>query len=366
MKLKKLLTFGIIAIASVALIACGSIKKEDTKTDSTTPQKADSNILYVYNWGDYIDPSLLTKFEDETGITVKYDVYDTNEIMYQKLKSGNVHYDVIFPSDYMVQKMIHEDMLQKIDTSKLKYYDEIDPKFKGLAYDPKNEYSVPYTWGTVGIMYNKKMVTDPVDSWDILWNPKYKDNVIMVDSPRDAIGIALKKLGYSLNSTNPKELTQARDELIKQKTSGMIRAYMVDEVKDAMASGEAALAVVWSGDAVTMMDMNPDLGFALPKEGSNKWFDAVAIPKSAQNVENAYKFIDFLCEPENAAINAEYIGYSTPNTGALKILPKEITENPVVYPADDKLKNFEVFIDIGKKATKELDQIWVEVKAARY
>ncbi|MGL4760306.1 MAG: ABC transporter substrate-binding protein [Sarcina sp.] len=365
MKLKKLLTFGTIAMASVALIVCTSTQKDDIKVDSP-PQKAESNILYVYNWGDYIDPSLLTKFEDETGITVKYDVYDTNEIMYQKLKSGNVHYDVIFPSDYMVQKMINEDMLRKIDTSKLKYYNEIDPKFKGLAYDPKSEYSVPYTWGTVGIMYNKKMVTDPVDSWDILWNTKYKDNVIMVDSPRDALGIALKKLGYSLNSTNPKELTAARDALIKQKTSGMIRAYMVDEVKDAMASGEAALAVAWSGDAVTMMDMNPDLGFALPKEGSNKWFDAIAIPKNSQNVENAYKFIDFLCQPENAAINAEYIGYSTPSTGALKLLPKEITENPVVYPTDDKLKNFEVFIDIGKKATKELDQIWVEVKAARY
>ena len=365
MKFKKLLTFAVVAITSIALIGCAAIKKEDSKKETSSITKTDDNVLYVYNWGDYIDPSLITKFEKETGITVKYDVYDTNEIMYQKLKSGNVHYDIIFPSDYMVQKMIHENMLEKIDTSKLKYYNEIDSKFKNLAYDPKNEYSVPYTWGTVGIMYNKKMVKEPVDSWNILWDPKYKDNVIMVDSPRDAIGIALKKLGYSLNSTNPEQLKEARDQLIKQKNSGMIRAYMVDEVKDAMASGEAALSVAWSGDAVTMMDMNPDLGFALPKEGSNKWFDAICIPKNAPNIENAYKFIDFLCEPENAAINAEYIGYSTPNKGALKILPNEITENPVVYPADDKLKNFEVFTDIGKNATKELDQIWVEVKAAR-
>ena len=206
MKLKKLLTFGVIVAVSIALITCTFGKKDDSDTTSTLPPATDdSNVLYVYNWGDYMDPSLLTKFEKETGITVKYDVYDTNEIMYQKLKNGNVHYDLIFPSDYMVQKMIHENMLQKIDTSKLKYYNEIDSKFKGLAYDSKNEYSVPYTWGTVGIMYNKKMVKEPVDSWNILWDTKYKDNVIMVDSPRDAIGIALKKLGYSLNSTDPKE-----------------------------------------------------------------------------------------------------------------------------------------------------------------
>lgn len=361
MKLKKVLALGIALVSCVALLACTTVKNDES---DELKNKSD-NVLYVYNWGDYIDPSLLTKFEEETGITVKYDVYDTNEIMYQKLKSGNVHYDVVFPSDYMVQKMTNENMLKKIDTSKLPAYKNIDESFKSLAYDPNNEYSVPYTWGTVGIMYNKKMVKEPVDSWDILWDPKYKDNVIMVDSPRDAIGIALKKLGYSLNSTDPKQLEEARDELIKQKTSGMIRAYMVDEVKDAMASGEAALSVVWSGDAITMMDINPDLAFALPKEGSNKWFDAVCIPTGAQNVQNAYKFINFLCEPENAAINAEYIGYSTPNKAALSILPEEITENDVSYPSNENLKNFEVFEDLGKEATKNIDQLWVEVKAAR-
>lgn len=363
MKFKKLLTFSIVATISVALIACGVIKEE--KSSNNTPTNKSDNLLYVYNWGDYIDPDLLTKFEKETGITVKYDVYDTNEIMYQKLKSGNVQYDVIFPSDYMVQKMINEDMLLKLDMSHIPDYNQIGSKFKNLAFDSNNQYSVPYTWGTVGIMYNKTMVKEPVDSWNILWNPKYKDNVIMVDSPRDAIGITLKKLGYSLNSTDPNELKEARDELIKQKNSGMIRAYMVDEVKDAMASGEAALAVAWSGDAITMMDINPNLDFALPKEGSNKWFDAACIPKNAPNTQNAYKFINFLCQPENAAINAKYIGYSTPNAGALKILPPQITESSIAYPSDDKLKNFEVFTDIGPKATKKLDQLWIEVKAAR-
>ncbi|MGL4741528.1 MAG: ABC transporter substrate-binding protein [Sarcina sp.] len=364
MNFKKFLLLAISSLITLSLVSC-NISKDSSDSSEKKTSKNDANILYVYNWGDYIDPDLLSKFEKETGITVKYDVYDTNEIMYQKLKSGNVHYDVIFPSDYMVQKMTNEGMLKKIDTTKLQYYNEIDNKFKSLAYDPKNEFSIPYTWGTVGIMYNKTMVTDPIDSWDILWNPKYKDNVIMVDSPRDAIGIGLKRLGYSLNSTDSSQLLEARDELIKQKTSGMIRAYMVDEVKDAMASGEAALAVAWSGDAITMMDMNSDLEFALPKEGSNKWFDAISIPKGSKNTENAYKFIDFLCNPENAAINAEYIGYSTPNIGALELLSEEIVESTVAYPSDDKLANFEVFTDIGQSFTKELDQIWIEVKAAR-
>lgn len=361
MKLKKILIAGILAFLTITLSACMLYKKDSTESTTTN----NKNVLYVYNWGDYIDPDLLKKFEAETGITVKYDVYDTNEIMYQKLKSGNVQYDVIFPSDYMIKKMINENMLYKIDTSKLKNYKYIGNDFKNLSYDPSNEYSIPYTWGTVGIMYNKKMVTEPVDSWNLLWDEKYKDQVIMVDSPRDALGVTLKKLGYSLNSTNTTELMAARDELIKQKKSGMVRAYMVDEVKDAMVSGEAALAVVWSGDAITMMESNPDLSFAFPKEGSNKWFDGICIPSNSPNKENAMKFIDFLCEPENAALIAEYIGYSTPNEGALDLLDKEITENPVAYPSNDKLKNYEVFTDIGTEKTKETDQYWIEVKAAR-
>lgn len=361
MRFKKLLIVSVLAFLTIGLSACVLYKK-----DYTEPKQSDNkNILYVYNWGDYIDPSLLKKFEAETGITVKYDVYDTNEIMYQKLKSGTVQYDVIFPSDYMIKKMINENMLSKIDTSKLKNYKHIGDDFKSLSYDPLDEYSVPYTWGTVGIMYNKKMINEKVDSWNLLWDERYKDQVIMVDSPRDALGITLKKLGYSLNSTNTNELTRARDELIKQKQSGMIRAYMVDEVKDAMVSGEAALAVVWSGDAVTMMDENPDLDFAFPKEGSNKWFDGVCIPSNSANKENALKFIDFLCDPENAAINAEYIGYSTPNQSALDLLDEEITSNPIAYPSNDKLKNYEVFTDIGNEKTKETDQYWIEVKAAR-
>lgn len=357
---KKLKFLSILLIPLLIFTGCTLSKKsEDDKKDKN------DNVLYVYNWGDYIDPSLLKKFEAETGIKVKYDVFDTNEIMYQKISNGSLNYDLIIPSDYMVEKMIDENLLAELNFNNIPNYKYIDKNFRNLAYDKENKYSVPYMWGTVGIMYNKKMVKEPVDSLNILWDEKYKDQVIMVDSPRDAFALALKKLGYSLNTTNPQELEAAKKELIKQKSSGLVRAYMVDEVKDAMLSGEAALAVVWSGDAITLMDENPDLGYAFPKEGSNKWFDALCIPKNAKHKENAEKFINFLCDPENAALNAEYIGYSTPNTEALKLLPKEVRENPVAYPDLSKLNNFEVFVDLGNDVNKEISQSWIEVKAAR-
>lgn len=357
---KKLKFLSILLIPLLIFTGCTLSKKsEDDKKDKN------DNVLYVYNWGDYIDPSLLKKFEAETGIKVKYDVFDTNEIMYQKISNGSLNYDLIIPSDYMVEKMIDENLLAELNFNNIPNYKYIDKNFRNLAYDKENKYSVPYMWGTVGIMYNKKMVKEPVDSLNILWDEKYKDQIIMVDSPRDAFALALKKLGYSLNTTNPQELEAAKKELIKQKSSGLVRAYMVDEVKDAMLSGEAALAVVWSGDAITLMDENPDLGYAFPKEGSNKWFDALCIPKNAKHKENAEKFINFLCDPENAALNAEYIGYSTPNTEALKLLPKEVQENPVAYPDLSKLNNFEVFVDLGNDVNKEISQSWIEVKAAR-
>ncbi|MGL5615455.1 MAG: ABC transporter substrate-binding protein [Sarcina sp.] len=358
--IKKLKLCALILLPLLFFTSCSINFNND---DSNENQEG--NYLYVYNWGDYIDPDLLKKFESETGIKVKYDVYDTNEIMYQKLSNGSLSYDLIIPSDYMIEKMIDENLLSPINFDNIPNYKYIDEEFKNLAYDEENKFSIPYMWGTVGIMYNKTMISEEVDSWNLFWDEKYKDQIIMVDSPRDAFGITLKKLGYSLNSSNPAELEKAKMELIKQKNADLIRAYMVDEVKDAMISGEAALAVVWSGDAVTMMDENPDLEFALPKEGSNKWFDGMCIPKSSKNKSNAEKFINFLCDPENAAANAEYIGYSTPSSEALKLLPEEVSENPVAYPDSEKLENFEVFIDLGEEVNKAINQAWIEVKATR-
>ncbi len=357
MKLKKFLalTCSTLLLSSLFL-GCGPKKDEEATQDKN------SNVLYVYNWGDYIDPELLTKFKEETGIDVKYDVYDTNEIMYQKLNSGNVSYDIVIPSDYMIEKMKNEDMLSKIDYSNIPNYKYIGEQFKKLAYDPTDEYSVPYMWGTVGIIYNTKRVSDPVDSWNILWNPKYKDQVIMPDSVRDAMAVAEKKLGYSLNTENLDQIEDAKKELMTQKKDGLILAYMVDQVKDAMVGGEASLAVAWSGDAVTMIERNPDLAYAIPKEGSNKWFDAIAIPKNAKHKENAEKFINFLCDPENAEQNVEYIGYSTPNTAAYDLLPEDIRDDKVAYPDEESLKNCEVFIDLPSKILRKYDEAWLEIK----
>ncbi|XZH19265.1 ABC transporter substrate-binding protein [Clostridium perfringens] len=357
MKLKNFLalTCSTLLLSSLFL-GCGPKKDEEATQDKN------SNVLYVYNWGDYIDPELLTKFKEETGIDVKYDVYDTNEIMYQKLNSGNVSYDIVIPSDYMIEKMKNEDMLAKIDYSNIPNYKYIGEQFKKLAYDPTDEYSVPYMWGTVGIIYNTKRVSDPVDSWNILWNPKYKDQVIMPDSVRDAMAVAEKKLGYSLNTENLDQIEDAKKELMTQKKDGLILAYMVDQVKDAMVGGEASLAVAWSGDAVTMIERNPDLAYAIPKEGSNKWFDAIAIPKNAKHKENAEKFINFLCDPENAEQNVEYIGYSTPNTAAYELLPEDIKNDKVAYPDEESLKNCEVFIDLPSKILRKYDEAWLEIK----
>ncbi|EOC99919.1 ABC transporter substrate-binding protein [Caldisalinibacter kiritimatiensis] len=316
-------------------------------------------VLNVYNWGDYIDESVLNDFEEEYGIKVNYETYATNEDMYVKIKSGGNNYDVAFPSDYMIEKMIKEDMLMKIDMNNIPNYKYIDDKFKNLDFDPNNEYSVPYMWGTVGILYNKKVVDEKVDSWDILWNEKYKKQILMLDSQRDSIAVALKKLGYSLNTKNVEELEEAKQELIKQKP--LVLAYVGDEVKDMMVGEEAALAVVWSGDAIAMMEENENLEYVVPKEGSNLWFDNMVIPKTCKHKKEAELFINFMTRPQIALRNTQYIGYSTTNEETWKMLDKQIRENLVAYPDEEDIEGCEVFLDPGE-FIKEYDRVWTEVK----
>nr|WP_246566748.1 spermidine/putrescine ABC transporter substrate-binding protein [Tissierella simiarum] len=314
--------------------------------------------INVYNWGDYIDTSIIKDFEEEYNIKVNYSTFATNEDMYVKLKQGGTSYDVLFPSDYMIERMISEDMLVKLDKNNISNIKNVEEKFLGLDFDPNDEYSVPYMWGTVGIIYNKKMVDDKVDSWDILWNEKYKNQIIMLYSQRDSIAVALKKLGYSMNTRDIKELEEAKQELINQKP--LVYAYLGDEVKDVMIGGEAALAVVWSGDAVAMIRENPDLEYAIPKEGTNLWFDNMVIPKSTKNKEVAEKFINFMCRPDIAAKNADYIGYSTPIPEAVKLLPEDIRNSKVAYPENEKIENTEIFKD-PKDIIQVYDKIWTDV-----
>ena len=316
--------------------------------------------LTVYNWGDYIDEDVISEFEKEFGVRVVYDEFATNEDMYVKINAGGGNYDVAFPSDYMIKRMIDEELLHKINFANVTNYKYIDEQFKGLGYDPSNEYSVPYMWGTVGILYNKTMVKEPVNSWKILWDSKYSKQILMLDSQRDSIGITLKMLGYSLNTKNPQELEKAKDALIEQKP--LVLAYVGDEVKDKMISGEAALAVVWSGDAVYMMRENSELAYAIPDEGSNLWFDAMVIPKTSKNKELAEKFIDFMTRTDIAFKNTDYIGYSTPHTEAKAQLDPDLINDEAAYPLIEDLKNSEVFEDLSSSASI-YDRIWTEVKA---
>jgi len=320
----------------------------------------DETVLNVYNWGDYIDESVLDQFEDETGIKVNYETYATNEDMYVKIKTGGTSYDIAIPSDYMIEKMIKEGMLEKLDYANMPNCKNIDESFKNLAFDPKNEYSVPYMWGTLGIIYNKSVVKDKVDSWSVLWDKKYEGQLLMLDSQRDSIAIALKKLGYSMNSRDVQELEKAKEELVRQKP--LVLAYVGDEVKDMMVGEEAALAVVWSGDAVTMMAQNENLAYVIPKEGTNMWFDNVVIPKGSKHKKEAEMFMDFLARPDVALKNTEYIGYSSPNAEAVKQLAPEARTNPVAYPDKSSLENCEVFLDLGD-FVKEYDRVWTEIKA---
>lgn len=345
--IKKIIALALTSMISIGLLAgCGS--------------KSSAEVLNIYNVGDYIDEDLIPKFEKETGIKVVYEKYDTNEIMYQKIKSGGSKYDLVFPSDYMIEKMIKENLLQKIDYSNIPNYKNIDEKFKNASYDPKDEYSVPYFWGTFGIMYNKTMVSDPIESWDILWNEKYKQQILMLDSVRDTMGIALMKLGYSQNSTNEAELQKAKEELIKQRP--LVLAYGNDDIKDRLLGGEAAMGIVYSGDAVTLMGEDKNLAYAIPKTGTNKWIDAMCIPYNAENKKEAEMFINFMLDAQNAKQNIDYINYSTPNKAAFELLDEEVKNNPVAYPSDDIVNKSEFFIDLGDKI-KLYDDLWLEIKS---
>lgn len=329
-------------------------------------EEADQTTLYVYNWGEYIsngdDGSLdvVAEFERRNpDIDVVYTTFDTNESMYAKIASGSASYDVIIPSDYMIGRMIEEDMLAKLNFDNIPNYRYIDETFKNLEYDPNNEYSAPYTWGTVGIIYNTTMVDKPVDSWDILWDPDYAGQILMFDNPRDAFGIALKKLGYSQNTTDPAQLDEATELLKAQRP--VVQAYVMDQIFAKMSSGEAAIAPYYAGDFFTMHADNPDLAFCTPKEGTNLFFDAMVVPKTSQNQEAAERFINFMLEPDIALANIEFIGYSTPMTVVREMLDEEVRESPISYPSEELLSRCDVFTNLDAATNESLQERWTDI-----
>lgn len=320
--------------------------------------------VVVYNWGEYIDPDVIDIFEEETGIHVIYEEFETNETMYPKISSGAIAYDLVCPSDYMIQRMIENDFLQEINFENVPNIQYIGEEYmeQSRQFDPENKYSVPYCWGTVGILYNKTMVDEPVNSWSILWDEKYADNILMQDSVRDAFGVTLKYLGYSLNSKDRDELNEAMELLIAQKP--LVQAYVIDQVRDKMIGNEAAIGVIYSGEAIYTQRENEDLEYVIPDEGSNIWFDSWVIPKIAENKENAEKFLDFLCRPDIALMNFEYITYSTPNTAAQEMIEEEdIKNSKIAFPDLNELPDMEAFQYIGADGDALYGELWNKVKS---
>ena len=320
--------------------------------------------VIVYNWGDYIDPDVIDMFEEETGIDVVYEEFETNEIMYPKISSGAIAYDLVCPSDYMIQRMRENDLLAEINFDNIPNIKNIGKDYleRSKEFDPENKYSVPYCWGTVGILYNKTMVDEPIDSWSVLWDEKYKDNILMQDSVRDAFGVALKYLGYSLNSTDLDELNEAKDLLTRQKP--LVQAYVIDQVRDKMIGNEAAIGVIYSGEAIYTQQENSNLEYVIPKEGSNLWIDSWVIPKNAEHKENAEKFINFLCRPDIALMNFEYITYSTPNTAARELIEDEsIRNSKIAFPDLSTVPNLETFQYLGTKNDEVYNELWNKVKS---
>lgn len=349
------------ALAVIAMAAASMA----TLTGCGSSAGGENGKVIVYNWGEYIDPDTIKMFEEETGIEVVYDEFETNEIMYPKVESGAAEYDVVCPSDYMIDKMIQNDLLQELN------YDNIPNAKKNIGaqyyeqandFDPGNKYAVPYCWGTVGILYNKTMVDEPITSWAQLWDEKYADNILMQDSVRDAFMVAEKLNGFSMNTVDPTELETAKNALIEQKP--LVQAYVIDQVRDKMIGGEAAIGVIYSGEAIYTQRENPDLEYVIPEEGTNVWIDCWCILKDAPNKENAEKFIDFMCRGDIAEKNFEYITYSTPNDAARELIEdEEIKNSTIAFPDLSQYNNLETFVYLGEDGDALYNELWKEVKS---
>lgn len=332
----------------------------------------DSKIsINVYNWGDYICTGedegtldVLTEFEELTGITVNYTTFATNEELYAKLKGGGVSYDVIIPSDYMISRMIKEEMIQPLDFDNIPNFRYIMDDFRCKEYDPDNAYSVPYTWGTVGIIYDASVIDIPKEDidWDILWDEDYADQILMFDNPRDAFAIGEIMLGYSLNTEDPEELKAVSDKLKQQKS--IVQGYVMDEIFDKMGAGEALIAPYYAGDAMTIMEDNDSLEFVVPASGTNLFIDAMCIPATSKQKEAAEMFINFMCEPDIAFANIDYICYSTPHSAAYEMLDDEVKENKACYPDEEVKANMSVFVNLSDEANLTMQNLWTEMKSA--
>jgi len=366
--MKKVFSLALAVVTVLGMAAsfasCGTLDTVENLVGTYSTEYA-GTTLNVYNWAEYISDGsegsldVEAAFEKLTGIKVNYSTYESNEVMYSKIKSDSVSYDVIIPSDYMIARMINEGMLKKIDVSKLSNYSYISERYKGLYFDESNEYSVPYSVGMVGLIYNSAKVAEAPTSWSALWDERYTGNILMFNNPRDSFAIAQALIGMDLNSTDKAEWDKAADELRRQKP--LLQGYVMDEVFNKMEDGNAILAPYYAGDFLTMQSINPDLSFVYPKEGVNIFVDSMCIPEGAQNVEAAMMFINFMLEPEVALANAEYICYASPNTGVLENENYSLKDSEILYPENlDEIKTT-YFHDLDADVRKYYEDLWVSI-----
>lgn len=344
----------LVLAMTLCMTGCSREEKEAEKTTE----------LIVFNCYDYIDPSVIEMFEKETGVKVSYVNYTTNEEMYTKLEAGAGSYDVIFPSDYMIERLLKEGLLEELNMENIPNMANVLDNLKNPSYDPDNAHSVPYMWGTLGIIYNTEMVTEPITSWMTLFDEQYKENIFMMNSIRDTIGLGLKALGYSMNTRNEDELKAAGELLVKQKKDGLVAGYILDETKDKMVANEAAMGIIYSGDALYAMEKNDKLTYVVPQEGSNVWVDGMCIPKGSKNKEAAESFINFMCRDDIAAMNMEYIHYSSPIKAVVENLSEEDAANPALNPSEEVISRCEYFNDISD-CMALYEKIWTEIRIAR-
>ncbi|MGP4115661.1 ABC transporter substrate-binding protein [Levilactobacillus zymae] len=350
----------LISLVALLLLVCGGLAYASTQLQKSSGA-ASGKVLNLYNWGDYLDPALLKKFQTETGYHVNVETFDSNEAMYTKLKQGGTHYDLAVPSEYMVSKLKAAHLLQPLDHSRLTGMQNYDSRFLNQPFDRRNRYSLPYFWGTLGIVYNDRFVKPgTLTHWSQLWSPKYRDQLMLIDSARDILGMALVEQGHSMNTTNPQTLLAATKRL--DQLSPNVKAVVADEIKMYMSQDEAAVAVDWSGEAAEMLAQNKHLHYVVPSEGSNLWFDNLVIPKTAQHYQAIYAFLNFMSRPQNAAQNAEYIGYATPNAKAKALLPARVRNDRQFYPDDKTLRHLQVYRNLAPRVVQTYNDRYLEFK----
>lgn len=368
--MKKALTvlFAILLCAAPLSGCAGGRISEISNPTGTYTREYEGTVLNVFNWGEYISDGsegtldVNAAFEALTGITVNYMNYESNEAMYAKLKSGAVSYDIIIPSDYMIERLSNEDMLQPLDFSKIDNYHYVADEYKNLYFDPESAYSVPYSVGMVGLIYNTTMVEETPDSWNIMWDEKYADDILTFNNPRDAFAIAQFLLGIDVNSTDKDDWDLAAEKLKEQ--NSVLQARVMDEVFNKMESGNAAIAPYYAGDFLTMQAENEDLAFVYPKEGTNIFVDSICVPKGAQNYDAAMLYINFLLEPEVALANAEYICYASANTAVINNPEYAYYQNEILYPTAENRVFTEYFHDIDADIRTYYERLWEEILLA--